>query len=327
MLSDHFDGCHYFNPYVKKEKSFFDYLSWAVTHRKRPWKRRKIVPQKVPQERLEGKEASLTFVNHSTVLIQVAGYNILTDPIWSKRASPWSWIGPKRVIPPGINFVDLPPIDIVLISHNHYDHLDIPTLKSLEKAHHPRFFVSQGNRPFLISEGLQDVTELDWWDRVELNSDLALTFVPAQHFSARGLWDRNRTLWGGFAIEGAGQLIYFAGDTGYSPYFKEIRERLGAPTMALLPIGSFKPLGLMNPMHMSPQDAVQAHLDLEAQNSLAIHFGTFQMSADHYDEPVVELKKALHQKRLSLDHFWVLQPGESRKWSKFHGPIPEDEWL
>lgn len=314
-ISDHFDGYYFYNPHHKEEdkKGFLDYFIWSISNPLQPWNEREIIQRKISQERVLSGETSVTFINHSTVLIQIDGINILTDPIWSERASPVSWAGPKRVVAPGVKFEDLPPIDIVLVSHNHYDHLDLTTLKKLEKAFHPRFFVPKKNKSFLQSEGLKNVVEMDWWDEVPLTKDLSLTFVPSQHFSARSLFDRNKTLWGGFVIESPSQLIYFAGDTAYSPHFKEIKERLGKPTLALLPIGAFQPRWLMKGVHMSPQDAVQAHLDLEAVQSMAIHFGTFQMSADEYDEPTETLKKTLEEQKIDLEDFWILEQGESRQ--------------
>src|SRR6185503_7337082 len=179
--------------------------------------------------------------------------NVLTDPVWSERVSPVSWAGPKRVRPPGLAFEQLPRIDVVLISHNHYDHLDLDTLRRLERAHQPLFVTCLGNRAFLAQHGLGRVTELDWWDTAPVGSGRVLC-TPAQHWSGRGLSDRNRTLWGGFVIELADRTVYFAGDTGYCAQFAEIRSRYGVVDVALLPIAAYKPRWFMREQHMNPDE-------------------------------------------------------------------------
>jgi L-ascorbate metabolism protein UlaG (beta-lactamase superfamily) len=310
---DHFDGKTYFNPYDKRKRKFLHFLLWQLTRRATPWPSHvPVVLQKARQQRVKKGELWVMYIGHSTTLIQIDGFNILTDPIWSERASPLSWIGPKRVSMPGIRFEDLPPIDFVLISHCHYDHLDLPTLKKLEERDHPQFFVAMGNQLLLKSIGIQSVRELDWWNQVELASGLSLSFVPSQHFAARTLWDVNRTLWGGYMIKSLSHFVYFAGDTGYSPFFKEIRNRLGAPTLSFIPIGAFKPLWLMQPVHLGPRDAIQAHLDLESKQSIAIHFGTFRLSDEGIDEPVVELQRELQRRQIDPNKFLILKPGEGK---------------
>lgn len=312
-ISDHFDGEKFYNPYTSM-RGLSDLLYWLWTRHPTPWPKEIAVKmQKVKDERVFNPHLRVTHINHSTVLIQFEGYNFLTDPIWSKRASPFSWIGPKRVISPGVLFDDLPPIDFVIISHNHYDHMDLPTLTRLNQTHQPHFFVPQGNKSYLEAQGLQRITELDWWSAIPLSSTCHLTFVPGQHFSARGLWDRNKTLWGGYMLQGHDKSVYFAGDTGYSPYFKQIRERLGAPTLSLLPIGAFEPKWFMSPMHMSPQDAVQAFEDLGSKYAMSIHFGTFPLTDEGITVPIIMLEKALQAHSLSLEQFWILQPGEGRE--------------
>lgn len=299
---------------MQKQKGLLSVLYWLLTRQPPKWPAHiHVEPQKVGHQRIDGDQIWVTFINHSTVLIQTNGLNILTDPIWSERASPFKWMGPRRIGAPGIQFEDLPPIDLVLISHNHYDHMDIPTLQRLEKRDHPHFVVSRGNKNFLKTKGLSHVDELDWWQSLKLSSDLNLFFVPSRHFSSRSLWDRNKTQWGGFAIKTPNHLVYFAGDTGYGPHFKQIRERLGKPAFSILPIGAFKPEWVMNPVHLSPSQAVQAYKDLESEKAMAIHFGTFQMSDEGYTDAVEGLKKALNENGLTLDQFWVLRPGEGRK--------------
>ncbi len=311
-VTNHFNNKKYYNPNFNK-RGIRQLLYWLWNRQVTPWPSREIKPQKVRNQRVFSEELWVTFINHSTVLIQLDGWNILTDPIWSERASPFSKLGPKRVYSPGIAFDDLPPIDLVFISHNHYDHLDLATLKRLDESHHPKVYIPKGNRALLESIGLKKVEELDWWESVLLSSQHQLFCVPAQHFSGRGLFDRDKTLWAGFVLKGPSGMVYFAGDTGYGPHFKEIREYLGSPMLSLLPIGAFKPEWFMKPIHMSPKDAVQAHIDLASEKSVAIHFGTFQLGDEDLQEAPKELERELIDQMLSSDQFWVLEPGEGRK--------------
>ncbi|CUI16606.1 hypothetical protein PNK_0981 [Candidatus Protochlamydia naegleriophila] len=313
MPSEHFDGKYYFNQDVIL-RPLWQVFYWMLTRKRTKWPTSVPVQQcQVEKARLESNGIVVTFITHSTLLIQMGKWNILTDPIWSERAGPFNWLGPKRVAAPGVKFEDLPPIDIVLVSHNHYDHMDLPTLRLLEKHHKPLFYVPMGNKSFLEREGLAQVRELDWWEEIAFSEHETLIFVPAQHFSSRSLGDRNRTLWGGFVLKGIDQVIYFAGDSGYGKHFKEIATRCGNPTLACLPIGAYKPRWLMQSIHLSPQEAVQAHLDLNAKQSLAIHFGTFPLADEGIDEPVKSLHIAMHAHQLPIDQFWTLKPGESKK--------------
>jgi L-ascorbate metabolism protein UlaG (beta-lactamase superfamily) len=313
IQSNHFDGKKFHNfPQTFRKK--LQILKWLLFHKPAPWPSSiNIHPQKVEPKRLELGELGVTYINHSTCLIQLDEWNILTDPIWSKRASPLSWIGPKRVCPPGVNFEDLPPIDYVCLSHNHYDHMDKATLRALYKQHSPTFITGIGNKRYLTSFGLTNIWELDWWESFALGDTHMLSFVPAQHFSARGLWDSDKALWGGFMLQGPTSSVYFAGDTGYGPHLKQIKERLGSPNLALLPIGAFKPEEIMHAMHMSPHDAVQALIDLDASYALAIHYGTFQLTDEKYEEPIEKLNESLQAHGLSEEKFWQLKPGENRK--------------
>jgi L-ascorbate metabolism protein UlaG (beta-lactamase superfamily) len=313
-LSDHFDGRRYYNNPSIPERSMWEILRWLRHRKVKPWPFIGNEQQKIQKERTDQGECIVTFINHSTVLLQLEGWNILTDPIWSKRASPVSWIGPKRVVLPGIKFEDLPPIDMVLLSHNHYDHMDLSTLRRLFDEHQPVFFVSKGNGSYLKSKGIKkQVKELDWWDRVDFGLKYSLYFVPSQHFSARTIFDRNKTLWGGFVIKGPNQMIYFAGDTGFSSHFAEIQRRLGSPTLSLLPIGAFEPRWCMQPIHLCPEEAVEAHLILGSKKSMAIHFGTFQLADEGINDPIQELEKSLENHALPFESFWVLKPGEARE--------------
>lgn len=314
-LSDHFDGHKYYNlnPNIAPH-SLWRVLLWRWKRKIKPWPYIQIEQTQVEQKRTQIGEYGVTFINHSTVLIQLERWNILTDPIWSKRAGPFSWFGFKRVIVPGVKFKDLPPIDMVLISHNHYDHMDIPTLKRLDDEHQPIFFVPKGNYVYLRKKRIKSqIIELDWWESVDFDVGYKLYFVPSQHYSARGIWDRNRTLWGGFVVKSPKYMIYFAGDTGFGPHFNEIHKRLGSPSLSLLPIGAFEPRKIMHKVHLSPQEAVEAHLILNSKQSLAIHFGTFQLADEDIQSPIIELQRSLKAHDLPINCFWILEPGESRK--------------
>ena len=249
-----------------------------------------------------------TWIGHSSVLIQLDNLNILTDPIWSQRCSPFSWIGPKRVSSPGLKIKDLPKIDLVLISHNHYDHMDIPTLKKLQEKFNMPILVGLGNRQYLEKQRLKKIREFDWWESYFLKGK-KITFVPAQHFSSRGLFDRMKTLWGGFIIERKNDSIYFAGDTGYGKFFKSIKEKFKPISIAFLPIGAYKPKFFMSPVHLSPEDAVRAYIDLEANQAVGIHFETFRLSAEKIEAPKKDLIKSLNKKKIDLTDFIIPQRG------------------
>ncbi len=227
----------------------------------------------------------VTFVGHATFLIQVGAISLLTDPVYAERASPVSFAGPRRVRAPGVRFDDLPAISLVLVSHNHYDHCDLGTLLALDRRFHPQLVAPIGNGRLLRSAGIGRVEEIDWWQRASA-APLPVTLTPAQHFSSRNMFDRNRGLWGGFLIEAAGRRILFAADSGYGAHFREIAARLGPIDLALLPIGAYEPRWFMQDIHMNPAEAVRAHLDLGARQSVAMHFGTFQLTPEGIDEPV-----------------------------------------
>src|SRR5262249_10184299 len=265
-------------------------------------------PQRLP--RLDGASAVVTFIGHSTFLIQTTAGNILTDPIYSERAGPLNAIGPRRVRPPAVPFEDLPPIATVLLSHNHYDHCDRRTLRALAKRFNPTVITPLGNGPLVRSTGAHRVEELDWWQHAE-SSPLPITLTPAHHFSARGPFDRNRALWGGFLLELGPARLFFAGDTAYAPFFHDVRRRLGPIDLALLPIGAYEPRWVMQAVHMNPAEAVQAPLDLEAPESIGMHFGTFQMTSEGIDDPLRALGEARHARDIPPSRFRTLRFGES----------------
>jgi L-ascorbate metabolism protein UlaG (beta-lactamase superfamily) len=306
--TDHFDGRRFFNPNGANGQPFWKVPRVLFT----PWTR---WPSEIPVEpRLPPSpgpdEVVVTFVGHATFLIQTAATNLLIDPVYYRRAGPASYAGPRRVRAPGVRFDDLPTISLVLLSHNHYDHCDLGTLQLLERRSHPTVVTPLGNGRLLRSAGFRRVEEVDWWETSSA-APLPITLTPAQHFSARGPFDRNRALWGGFLIEAGGRRILHAGDSGYGPHFKEIAARLGPIDLALLPIGAYEPRWFMKDIHMNPAEAVQAHLDLAAGQSIAMHFGTFQLTPEGIDEPVRELTNALQERSVPPERFRTAEVGES----------------
>lgn len=311
-ISDHFNNSRFYNPLSVRNHGSGSFFKLLFTEKRPKWKNIKTDSLTAkPPAKIEGNFFQIYFVNHSTCLIQADGLNILTDPVWSTHAGLFGKLGPKRYRKPGIKFEDLPPIDIVLISHNHYDHMDLATLKQLDQIFHPQFFVPLGNADYLTKKGIRNVIDMDWWDKHNVDTTTVIECVPAQHFSGRGMFDMNKTLWAGFVIQTKLGNIYFAGDTGYGPFVKQIADRLQSIELAIIPIGAFKPRWFMQPIHNSPQDAVQMFLDLKAKRALASHFGTFNLAWESIDEPVNELMIALEEHNLSAEQFIVLKEGES----------------
>lgn len=309
--SDHFDGRRFFTPGAPRlDTRFAKILRFLLTRRPEPWPGyRDAAPGEKPPARIGGPALRVTYVNHATVLLQLDGVNLLTDPIWSDRASPFSFAGPRRVRPPGICFDDLPEIDAVLISHDHYDHLDLPTLARL-RSRNPRLatFAGPGVARFLCRKGIGGATDIDWGGSADLGT-LRLTAAPAQHFSGRGLRDRNERLWCSWVISGAGGRVYFAGDTGYGPHFRAAGDAFGPFRLAILPIGAYRPSWFMEPVHENPAQAVAAMFDLRARSAIGIHFGTFRLTDEGISRPVEELQAALAVRRPRPD-FRVLDFGE-----------------
>ena len=311
--SDHFDGTRFYNQGNSSRQGFFSFLKWVTTRDAPDWREvSAAVDHKNFAERVGVGELHITFINHATFLIQMDGMNILTDPIWSERTSPVSFSGPRRVQPPGVLLDDLPPIDAVVVSHNHYDHLDLATLKKITARDKPRIYTGMGNRAFLAKEGIDRVEEMDWWQQEKTKDGLTVNFVPAKHFSNRGMCDHNKTLWGGFVIESPAGAVYFAGDSGFGQHFEQIAQRFPRMRLALLPIGAFQPMWFMSPHHLSPQDALRAHFILQARTSSAMHFGTFRLGDDKQNEPVETLQAAIDSAAMGNSQFWIMRFGESR---------------
>jgi L-ascorbate metabolism protein UlaG (beta-lactamase superfamily) len=256
---------------------------------------------------------TVTWVGHATLLLQLDGVNVLTDPHWSERASPVSFGGPRRVTRPGLRFEDLPPIHVVVISHDHYDHLDVATVRRLADTHRPRFLVPLGLRAWLADHGITDVEELDWWDQRELGG-LTFTCVPAQHFSGRTMWDRNRRLWAGWVIAGAARRLYFAGDSAAFPGFREIGARLGPFDLAAIPIGAYLPPIIMKASHTTPEEALQALAEVRGRRLVPIHWGTFDLADEPLEEPPRRLEAEARRLGLDPDRVWLLKHGETRRW-------------
>ncbi len=310
-VSDHFDGKQFINYGGVKAKGLKEFFKWISTGEKRPkWEYVDAsgISQQIEAFNEQGK-ARLYYVNHSSFLIQVNGLNILTDPVWSEYASPLQWIGPKRMRPPGIHMEALPSIDLILISHNHYDHLDLSTLKKMASEFGPKIVCPLGVDLFLRKEGLSNLHVVDWWESVTL-SGLEITATPSQHFSARGMFDRDRTLWCGFLVQTEQLKIYYVGDTGYGNLFKQIGERLGPFDLSIIPIGAYHPRWFMSPIHCDPAQAIQIHHDVRSKQSIACHYGTFPLALDGQNGPVEELQGLPEYREIS-DQFIVLSEGES----------------
>ena len=304
-VSDHYNGKTFFNPGQNQLLSFWDVLKWKMNGSASVWpehiaNKTYALPKIEPSQR-----AIITFVNHATFLIQLNDLTILTDPMFSNRAGPFSFMGPARIREPGVKMDELPAIDVVVISHNHYDHLDLESLRVLDAKFHPLFLVPLGNRILLEEAGLQNIQELDWWEERTVKQTKIVS-TPVQHWSARGLFDKNKSLWGGYFIQSPAFKAYFGGDTGYSSHFTDTQKRLGSPDVAMLPIGAYSPDYLMQINHMNPEEAIQAHKDLRPLYSFGMHFGTFPLTDEEINEPVERLQKA------QVENFLILDHGESK---------------
>ena len=317
----------YLNPWPGSEPATYaDFLRWQVGRRIRQeivsgprWPVLEPAHPSPAMPRAQPERLLATWIGHSTVLLQIAGVNVLTDPMWSPRASPVSFAGPRRMVPPGMALDALPPIDVVLLSHNHYDHLDERSVRSLsERYPGARWMVPSGLRDLLDGFGARRVEELGWWEERRMD-EVTISAMPAQHHSARGLGDRGRSLWCGFVIAGAGRRVFFAGDTAYHPEFAAVGRRAGPFDLTLMPIGAYEPRWFMRSVHMNPEEAIRAHLELAAGAGaepgamLAIHWGTFRLTDEPPDEPPARAQRAWLDAGLPAADLWVLRHGETRE--------------
>jgi len=324
---------HFTNPWPGSQPphGWRDILRWSRDRRRHPPRPSGEPPRferatpafrtpRAPRDTL-----TATWIGHSTVLVQLGGLNILTDPVWSERASPFRLIGPRRVVPPGAALESLPPLDIVLLSHNHYDHLDSRTVRRIARLHPgARWVAPLGVAPLLRRFGASNITELGWWEEAAVG-DARVACTPARHFSARGLTDRMRTLWCGWAVRAAGHALYFAGDTAYHPEFAKIGERYGPFDIQLIPIGAYDPRWFMERVHVDPEEAVRAYLDVSGEGlrargparppriALGIHWGTFKLTDEPLDEPPRRALAAWRAAGLPEDELWILRHGETRE--------------
>jgi L-ascorbate metabolism protein UlaG (beta-lactamase superfamily) len=314
--SDHFDGERFFDPDGVPPKSLGSVLRWQFGRERQ----REMWPEWAPSPyadtppgRVEAGKVRLSFVGHASWLIQTAGLNILVDPVWSERASPFSFAGPKRHNDPGIAFEALPKIDTVLVSHGHYDHLDAATLSRLAAKFSPRVITPLGNDVTMrSSDDAIRAEAFDWYQRVEIGNGVAVTLVQTRHWSARGMFDRNKALWASFVLETLAGKIYIVCDSGYGEgkHFRRVAEAHGPLRLAILPIGAYEPRWFMRDQHMNPADAVQALADCGAAQALAHHHGTFQLTDEAIDAPAIALGEALDAAKIPRERFAVLKPGQ-----------------
>jgi L-ascorbate metabolism protein UlaG (beta-lactamase superfamily) len=313
-VSDHFDGVRFVDANGAPPKRLGDVLRWVTAGGRAQWPARAPSPYADrPPARVDGRALRVSFVGHASLLLQTAGLNILLDPVWSERVSPLRFIGPKRVNDPGIAFAALPPIDVVLVSHCHYDHLDVATLSRLAAVHGPRVITPLGNDTIMRGHDPAIRAEAhDWGDRVELGNGVAVALAPMRHWSARQLFDRNKALWAAFVLETPSGRIYHVGDSGYGDgsHFRAARERHGPLRLAILPIGAYEPRWFMRDQHMNPEESVRAFLDCGAEVALAHHHGTFQLTNEPIDAPERALAAALVAAAIPTERFRVLKPGQ-----------------
>ncbi len=311
-ITDHFDGerFHNYGPDTDEQVSAGIIQELHRPEGRANWAFWENTPPSVPPSRVGNGRVLVTLVNHATVLVQMDSLNILTDPIWSRHASPLASFGPLRHRPPGIEWDSLPPIDLVLVSHNHYDHMDLHTLRRVSRRFHPVILVGLGNAAFLERNGIKGARDMDWWQTVEVKPGIRISGVPAQHYSQRSFTDRWRTLWLGFVIAGPSGRIYFAGDTGLGGFLVSIRERFAPLRLAILPIGPGLPVRAMGPQHMSAGDAIEAYKMLGVTAAFGMHFGTFQQGDETQSGPTEWLKRVIDAQACEIN-FWSGTNGES----------------
>jgi L-ascorbate metabolism protein UlaG (beta-lactamase superfamily) len=311
----HFDGSRFSNPGHTKDSSVAGYLWLRLTGAQATWPDSvPVAPEPPPPLRVDDGSARITFVGHATVLIQVAGLNILTDPVWSERASPFSFAGPKRVQAPGVAFDALPKIDVVLISHDHYDHLDLATLKRLDARDQPQVIVPLGNKALVAGAmPASRVSEHDWGDSVVLKGGATVNLEPMLHGSGRSPFDQQATLWAAYVVQAGPIRIYHVGDAGYGDgaVYRATGQKYGGFDLAILPIGAYEPVSFMADSHMTPAEAVKLMNDVRARQAMAHHFEAFQLGFEAYDAPRRALAAALQAAQLPFDRFLAPQAGQA----------------
>lgn len=311
----------YVNPHIENvRRKPGDFLLWALGFfRDHLFE---LVPEgfsyPIPNVQFKESKPWAMWIGHSSYLISVNGTHILTDPVWSKRCSPVPFAGPKRKIPPPLALEELPKIDIVLISHDHYDHLDRPTVKKLHRLYPDILWVvPKGVKKWFKRQGIKNTVELDWWDEALVNSSFKITAVPSQHFSGRNAPHSNRSLWVGYVFEElqTSKVFYFVGDTGYNPYdFKNIGEKFPNIDLSLIPIGAYSPRKFMAPVHIEPRDAVNIHKDVGSKFSLGMHWKTFRLSEEPLDQPAFDLLRTLKAEKIDPATFLAQDPGYKINW-------------
>lgn len=316
-VSDHFDGKEFFTPGVSPHDKLYEhghgkfFWKWILRKPKNHWKYVKNKFRTVPEKRVNSDRVFITYINHSTVLIQTKGLNIITDPVFSKRIGPLPILKLHRYRDPGVKIEELPHIDVVLLSHNHYDHMDIKSLRFISVRDNPKILTPLGNSYYLKTRRVRGAKDMDWWDKEVISQDISVVSVPSQHFSARAISDRNKTLWSGFIIETPRGPIYFAGDTGYGDFIERIKEKYSKFILGLIPIGAYKPEWFMAPVHTSPEEAIKIHKDLNIETSIAIHFGTFKLADDGQDEAKEMIRDIVSNNLIPRVDFRVLENGQS----------------
>ncbi len=308
-LSNHCDGRRFFNPEPNEPGGLRKFLRWKLASHASRWPRSVTLPE-VTRPRLHAMEIRATWIGHSTFLLETPQGNFLTDPVYSSRCGPFGKIGPNRVHAPGLSMHELPEIHYVLLSHDHYDHCDLPTLRLLAEAHEPVAITPLGNGDLLERAGMKRIVELDWWQNHCPMPSLQITVTPAQHWSNRLSTPRFSRLWGGFYLKAGDARLYFAGDTGYhAALFHEIGRNLGQPDLAMIPIGAYEPRWFMREQHCNPEEAVKIHSDVGARKSIAMHWGTFQLTDEAREDPPLALRSALLAAGLGTNDFHILEPG------------------
>jgi L-ascorbate metabolism protein UlaG (beta-lactamase superfamily) len=315
-VTDHFDGTRFFVPgqAIPNGPSGMFKMLFRRSQREK-WPDELPSPfQDTPPARVGGSDLRVTFIGHASFLIQVSGLNILVDPVYAERASPFAALGPRRRNRPGIAFTDLPPIDVVLISHSHYDHMDLVALAALSSKHVQRFVAPLGNDSIIAPAvgGLQKVDTFDWGQSLTLRPGIDVHLVPSFHWAARGIFDRRKSLWGSFVLTTPAGVIYHIADTGYGDgsISKDVRNRFGAPRLAIIPVGAYEPRWFMQSMHVNPEEAVRIFQDCSAEAAIGHHWGTFPLTEEPHGQPEIDLAKALAAANIAPQRFQAFRPGQ-----------------